>query len=266
MKKWTFVLALALVFSMVNLTGVFAHPKVSLLDEIQKRGVLKVGMFLQYPPTEYRDPVTKEPKGLEVDISNLMAKDLGVKLEIIDMEWDAIIPGLLAKKYDLTIASMSRKPSRNLAIAMTSNNLEDYAIMGLVRPDDTRTTIADFNKKGVVITALLGGITEHAARKFFPNATIKPMQQMPALLEVISRRADLVVNENVYAYNYLRQNPGKLKLVFEDNPLSHEPSAIGMRKGDQILLNWIDNWIQYQWDNHIIQPLIEKWIIKGVKE
>ena len=266
MKKWMFVLTLGLVFSMVSLTAVFAHPPMSLLDEIQKRGVLKVGMFLQYPPTEYRDPVTKEPKGLEVDISNLLAKDLGVKLEIIDMEWDAIIPGLLAKKYDIIIASMSRKPSRNLAIAMTSNNLEDYAIMGMVRPDDKRSAIEDFNKKGVVITALLGGITEHAARKFFPKATIKPLQQMPAVLEVVSGRADMIINENVYAYNYLRQNPGKLKLVFEENPLSHEPSCIGMRKGDQILLNWLDNWIQFQWDNHIIQPLIEKWVIKGVKD
>ncbi len=266
MKKTTFVLGVLTVFFMAGLVNVFAHPPVSLLDQIQKRGVLKVGMFLQYPPTEYRDPKTKEPKGLEVDISNLLAKDLNVKLEIIDMEWDAIIPGLLAKKYDVIIASMSRKPSRNLAIAITSNNLEDYAIMGLVRPNDKRSKIEDFNKKGVVITALLGGITEHAARKFFPKATIKPMQQMPAILEVVSRRADMIVNENVFAYNYLRQNPGKLKLVFEDNPLSHEPSAIGLRKGDQILLNWLDNWIQYQWDNHIIQPLVEKWVIKGVKD
>lgn len=266
MKKSAIVFGVLSVFLMASLTSVFAHPPVSLLDEIQKRGVIKVGMFLQYPPTEYRDPVTKEPKGLEVDIANLLAKDLNVKLEIIDMEWDAIIPGLLAKKYDVIIASMSRKPSRNLAIAITSNNLEDYANMAMVRPDDKRSKIEDFNKKGVVITCLLGGITEHAARKLFPKATINPLQQMPAVLEVVSGRADMIVAENVFAYNYLRQNPGKLKLIFEDNPLSHEPSAIGLRKGDQIFLNWLDNWIQYQWDNHVIQPLIEKWIIKGVKE
>jgi ABC-type amino acid transport substrate-binding protein len=89
---------------------------------------------------------------------------------------------------------------------------------------------------------------------------------MPAILEVISKRADLIVNENVYAYNYLRQNPGKLKLVFEEDPLSHEPSAISMRKGDQILLNWIDNWLRYQWDNRVMQDLIDKWVIKGVED
>ena len=266
MKKTAFVLGVLMAFFMAGLVNVFAHPPVSLLDQIQKRGVLKVGMFLQYPPTEYRDPKTKEPKGLEVDIANLLAKDLNAKLEIIDSEWDAIIPGLLAKKYDVIIASMSRKPSRNLAIAMTSNNLEDYAIMGMVRQNDKRSKIEDFNKKGVVITALLGGITEHAARKSFPKATIKPLQQMPAVLEVVSGRADMIVNENVYAYNYVRSNPGKLKIVFEDEPLSHEPSAMGIRKGDQIFLNWLDNWIQFQWDNNVIQPLIEKWIIKGVKD
>lgn len=266
MKKWMFVFILGLVFSMVSLTAVFAHPEVSLLDEIQKRGVIKVGMFLQYPPTEYRDPATKEPKGLCVDLTNKLAEDLGVKAEIIDMEWDAIIPGLLAKKYDIIIASMSRTPKRNLSIAMTSVNTEDYAMMGMVRPNETRTTLEEFNKKGVVVTCLLGGVADHVARRMFPNATIKAIQQMPAVLEVVSGRADLVVAENVYAYNYLRQNPGKLKMVFEDKPLTRAPSALGLRKGDQILLNWLNNWLQFQWDNRVMQELIQKWIIKGVKE
>jgi len=266
MKKWMFVLALGLVFLMISQTAVFAHPKISLLDEIQKRGVIKVGMFLQYPPTEYRDPVTKEPKGLCVDLTNKLAEDLGVKAEIIDMEWEAIIPGLLAKKYDIIIASMSRTPKRNLSIALTSVNTEDYAMMGMVRPGETRSTMKEFNKKGVVITCLLGGVADHVARSMFSNATIKAIQQMPAVLEVVSGRADLIVAENVYAYNYLRQNPGKLKMVFEEAPLTRAPSALGMRKGDQVLLNWMNNWLQFQWDNRVMQQLVEKWVIKGVKD
>jgi len=263
MKKTTIVLALALVFLMIGLTSVFAQE--SLLDKIQKRGVIKVGMFLQYPPTEFRDLKTHEPKGLEVDIAKLLAKDLGVKLKIVDVEWDAIIPGLLAKKYDVIIASMSRTPKRNLSIAITSKNLEDYAVMALVRKGDTRSTIDEFNKKGVVVTCLLGGVCEVAARKFFPNATIKPMQQMPGALEVEANRADMLVVENVFAYNYVRERPEKLKIIFSKHPLTHAPSAIGLRKGDQIFLNWLDNWIQYQWDNAVLQPLIDKWIVKGGK-
>ena len=64
MKKHTLVWVLVLVFSMIGINTALAGSEMSLLDEIQKRGVIKVGMFLQYPPTEYRDPVTKEPKGL----------------------------------------------------------------------------------------------------------------------------------------------------------------------------------------------------------
>lgn len=261
-RKWI-VLGIVFVLGVISAAGALAHPKVSLLDEIQKRGVIRVGMFLQYPPTEFRDPTTHEPKGLEVDIANLLAKDLGVKLEIIDMEWDAIIAGLLAKKYDLIIGSMSRTPKRNLSIAFTSKNLEDYANMALVRKEETRSTVEEFNKKGVVITCLMGGIAEVAARRFFPNATIKPMQQNPAVLEVEAGRADMIVVENVFAYNYIREHPEKLKIIFERNPLSHEPSAMGLRKGDQIFLNWLDNWIQYQWDNGTLQQLIDKWIVKG---
>ena len=120
MKKILIVNVLVWALSVVGSINSFADE--SLLDEIQQRGVLKVGMYLQYPPVMFRDPVTKEPKGLEVDIVNLLVKDLGVKAEIIDMEWKAIIPGLLAKKYDVVISGMSRTPKRNLAVSMTSNS------------------------------------------------------------------------------------------------------------------------------------------------
>jgi ABC-type amino acid transport substrate-binding protein len=73
----------------------------------------------------------------------------------------------------------------------------------------------------------------------------------------------MIVVENVFAYNYVREHPEKLKIVFEKNPLSHEPSAMGIRKGDQIFLNWLNNWIQYQWDQGTLQQLIDKWIVKG---
>jgi len=165
MKRVACVLLAMCIISAASLSSGWAQE--SLLDEIQKRGVVKVGMYLQYPPTEFRDPKTREPKGLEVDIANLLAEDLGVKLEIVDMEWDAIIPGLLAKKYDVVIASMSRTPKRNLSIAITSNNLEDYSTMALVRKGDTRSTVEEFNKKGVTVTCLMGGVVEVAAKKIF---------------------------------------------------------------------------------------------------
>jgi polar amino acid transport system substrate-binding protein len=263
MKKILIVFVLMCALCIGGAINSFAGDTMSLLDEIQKRGLIKVGMYLQYPPMEYRDPVTKEPKGLEVDIANLLAKDLGVKLEIVDMEWKAIIPGLLAKKYDVIIAGMSRTPKRNLAVAMTSNNLEEYATMALARIDDPRTTIADFNKKGVVVTCLQGSATEATSKRLFPKAEIKPLQMNPAVLEVQSRRADLVVVSNLFSYKYIRQNPGNVKVLFEDQPLANQPSAIGLRKGDQIFLNWLDNWIRYQRDQRTLQGLIDKWVVKG---
>jgi polar amino acid transport system substrate-binding protein len=265
MRKTILLLGCALFLSIVCVSGLFAQE--SLLDEIQKRGVVKVGMFLQWPPMEFRDPVTREPKGLEVDIANLLAADLGAKLEIIDMEWEAIIPGLLAKKYDVIIAGMTRTPKRNLAIELTSKNLEVSSVMALVRINETRSTYEDFNKKGTVITCLMGSTTAVSTiGKFFPLATMKPMQSNPAVLEVESGRADLCVISNIFAYNYVRTNPGKVKVIFEKTPLSYEPSAIGLRKGDCIFLHWLDNWIQYQWDRGILQSLMDKWVVRGGKD
>src|SRR6516162_5981073 len=62
------------------------------LDAIVKEGTLRVGIFLQYPPLQFRNPKTRTPEGFDVDLANLLAKDLGVKLDLVDMEWNSLIP------------------------------------------------------------------------------------------------------------------------------------------------------------------------------
>lgn len=261
MKKVAFVLTIAFMISICFSGTLLA--KEDLLDTIQKRGLIKVGMYLQFPPTEFRHPKTKEPMGLNVDFANQLAKDLGVKLEIVDMEWDAIIPGLIAKKYDIILASMSRTPQRNLSIAITSQSLEDYTIVGLKRKEDPRKKPEEFNKKDVVVTGILGSTTDFTIKRFFPEATFKGMQATPAVLEVEAGRADLFVQANMYCYEYLLNNPNsKLEIVFDDNPLAREPSGIGLRKGDPYLLDWLDNWIQFHWHQGLIPQLIDKWVKK----
>ena len=65
--------------------------KGSTLNKIIQKKVLRVGMEVEYFPFEYSDK-KGNPVGFDVDLAKLIAKELGVKLEIKDTEWTGLIP------------------------------------------------------------------------------------------------------------------------------------------------------------------------------
>ena len=93
---------LALVAAIV--TGVTAASATT-LDDIKKRGELVIGLEAQYTPYEFfKDG---EIIGYDVDILNKIANKLGVKLDLVDTEWNGIIPALLARKFDAILSGMT---------------------------------------------------------------------------------------------------------------------------------------------------------------
>jgi polar amino acid transport system substrate-binding protein len=100
-KQWVLIAVAAIIISaMVVPASVFGAE--SLLNSITKKGVIKIGTVLQFPPQMYRDE-KGQPAGYDVELMKMLANDMKVKLEIVDMEFDGLIPALLAKKnrYDL---------------------------------------------------------------------------------------------------------------------------------------------------------------------
>src|SRR5215471_422541 len=86
------------------------------IDAIKKAGVLRVGTWLQYEPEMYKDLKTGEIKGFWIELARKMATDLGVKLEIVDSDWDGLIPGLQAGKFEIVLAQMAITSKRALAV------------------------------------------------------------------------------------------------------------------------------------------------------
>jgi len=98
-------------------TAGFAQ-EISLLDEIQKRGVLRVGCMLDFPPLGWRNE-KGEPVGFNVRLAEDMAKALGVKLEVIETVSANRIPALVAKRIDVSSAGLTITTERAKAVAFT---------------------------------------------------------------------------------------------------------------------------------------------------
>jgi ABC-type amino acid transport substrate-binding protein len=232
------------------------------LDAIVKAGTLRMGIFLQYPPLQFRDPQTREPQGLDVDLANLLAKDMGVQPQLMDMDWNALIPGLYDNQYDIILASMVPTPTRALAIDF-SDHIEQFNEILMVRSDDSRFNSFDqLNSPNLKITFSTGSVSDYAAHRFFPQAQLLGMDQIPSVLQVAAGQADAVVVEDVFAVPYARDHP-ELRIIGLDNPLTGEPASIGVLKGQQDLLNYINTWIGYKRARKELQALFDTWGVRS---
>jgi polar amino acid transport system substrate-binding protein len=82
------------------------------------KGTLTVAMELKYPPTTFLAEDGKTPIGFNPDMVRLIAKKLGLQLEIVDVGFDTIIPSLQGNRYDMTATSMSPTPERVAVVDM----------------------------------------------------------------------------------------------------------------------------------------------------
>jgi ABC-type amino acid transport substrate-binding protein len=86
--------------------------------EASGNGTIKIAIEGAYPPYNYMNK-DNQLEGFDVDISNELAKRLGVKPELIAIPWDSMIPGLLAKKYDIIVSDMAITEERKKKVDFT---------------------------------------------------------------------------------------------------------------------------------------------------
>ncbi|HKY90058.1 MAG TPA: transporter substrate-binding domain-containing protein, partial [Nevskiaceae bacterium] len=97
----------------------------STLNQIIKRGELRVGLEAGYMPFEMLDK-NGNIIGFDVDIAKKMASVLKVKVRFVNTQWDGIIPALLTDKFDILMGGMTITPERNLQV----NFCKPYIVVG----------------------------------------------------------------------------------------------------------------------------------------
>jgi polar amino acid transport system substrate-binding protein len=106
----------ALAASLSLLGGLAAQADA--LDDVMKAKVLKVAVPQDFPPFGSVGP-DMQPRGYDIDTAALIAKELGVKLELVPVSSANRLPYLQTKKVDLVISSLGKNPDREKAIDFT---------------------------------------------------------------------------------------------------------------------------------------------------
>jgi polar amino acid transport system substrate-binding protein len=172
-----------------------------------KPGKLSVCTHLPYKPFQYKEG--NEVVGFDVDLLDLVAKDLGLEQEVVNIEWAQVTSGAAfqAKKCDMGMGAMTITPERQAAISITDPYMDATQVL-LVKADSPYKTLEDLKGKKVGVQADTTGkayADEQAKKIGFEVVVFNDL----ALQEnnVKSGRVDAAINDNGVLYDFVKANP-----------------------------------------------------------
>jgi len=239
-----------------------AHAGV--VDEIKARGVLLVGVegkgyggFMQVKKDGSLD-------GHDPELSALVAKRLGVKLQLVDTAWAGIVPALYAKRFDMILGGMTITKARMERV----NFSIPYADGSHVLMTPVNSTIKSVNDlSGKVLASQLGSASlnflkglesEIKAGGHAGFAQTKEYENFPeATLELDNARIDGLLIPKPVALEFIGNRPGRFKIAIEFPSKRYFGAA--MRKEDGDLLKVVNETIQAAKADGTLSKMQVKW-------
>jgi polar amino acid transport system substrate-binding protein len=255
MKTRRLILTLAAVAMSLPLTlgdGASAQG----LDAILKRGKVLIGIDMSVPPFSFQDE-KQQPAGSEVETAQLLAKDLGVELEIVPVTAANRIPYLQTNKVDLMMATFAISPERAKAVWFST----PYGATGsvLMAPEAAKIkSWADLAGKKVAVAR--GSFTEQAlATNAPPSAQIVRFDDdASATQAMVAGQVDAYGTAFPIAVTMIKRFPDK-KWEISYSMLTAW-YAVGMKRGDSDLLQWVNSFLFFHLQNGSLGKIYQKWM------
>ena len=250
---------LALVF-----TAASAHAADGAFERIIKTNTIRCGYFT-WPPYIVKDPNTGKLSGLNYDIMQALAKNLGLKTEwVLDVGVGDVAAALNANKFDVMCASVWTNPARLKTLTLTSPTL--YSVVyAFVRTDDARFDgdLAKVNAKTIRISGIDTDYSQDIANEKFPLATQVMLPQTASgsetLMQVVSKKADIVFVDQGLVNEFLKNNPNALRQVKNVPPVRIYGEVLSVKQGDILLKNMLDTAITQLTNDGTIASLVAKY-------
>ena len=232
----------------------------SVLEEIQDRGTIRVGLGLFEPWSLCN--ADGELIGMEIDVATKLAKDMGVEVEFVRTNWSYVISSLIAEDFDAIISGMTMLPSRNLRVNFSSpyNFTGVYLVANAENTADLES-LDDFNSSEVTIAARRGSSAIPAIENVFPDAMILLFDSASEVLAaVVAGDADAAAAFATTRTTWVEAHPDTLRLVSEES-FAAEALGMAVRKGDLDILNFLNSWIAVNEANGWLEQRRQYWFV-----
>ncbi|MFA4839821.1 MAG: ABC transporter permease subunit [Candidatus Neomarinimicrobiota bacterium] len=239
-------------------------PKIRLIG---KKGVFKFGTAAVTEPMSFMD-ANKNIVGFDVEFATYIARKLGKKLEIVDMEFGAMLPALIAGKVDMIGAGLSITEERAKKV-LFSESYYPSGIAVMVRekiiPTDTDSkfsTIDDIKDKRIGV--LLGSIHDSYATQKYPDADILQYQSISDMLIALnSGKVDVAFFDQAALNDVFSANEDIGLLA--DNVYS-VPIAAGFNMKNDKLRAQFNYFLRDIKSNGIYDDMVDRWMKQNVME
>jgi polar amino acid transport system substrate-binding protein len=210
----------------------------SALKHVLASGTIKVATCLSFTPFGFTNP-QGQPDGYDVDIAKELAKDMGVKLEVVDTTSSNRIPNLQTNKVDVVFCNFTRTLERAKEISFT----DPYVVATeglLVRSGSGITSLESM--KGRTVAVVKGSTNADVLRDRGVDVKVAEFDSsQAAVLAVKQGQADAMVEDSNFLQYQAKLNPG-LDVV-TSNLVPLEYNAFGVKQGDQVWVSYLNQFL-----------------------
>ena len=228
MKRMFAVMLAVLMLASVMTVAVSAKGSDDLLETIQERGTIIVGLEGDWAPWSYVDE-NDELTGYDVEVAKAIAAKLGVEIQIVPGEWDGLFAGMDAGRYDMVVNGVEMTEDREDKYDFSTPYAYIRTALIVKGDNDTIKTFEDLKGKKTAnsIASTYMNLAESYGATCYGVSTLDETLTM-----VLQGRVDATLNAIVSFTDYMAQHPdSNLKVVATTEDASNV--AIPMRKGDE---------------------------------
>jgi len=227
------------------------------LQEIKDSGKLVMGTSADYPPYEWH--LVKDGKdtvvGFDIDIAQAIADELGVELEIKDMDFDGLIPALSTGKIDMIIAGMNPTEERKQSVDFTDIYYTQKDAL-VIKSEDAENIQSENDLKKASLATQKTTIQETYLLENFPDAALQSVPKWnTAILSLVTGKVDAVLMVETVANQYVEQNEG-LEIAGFDVASTPNESAIAVAKDNKDFLDAVNDILDEMKESGQIEELM----------
>src|ERR1700754_1792820 len=175
--------------------GAEAQQLQSRLYEVTKNKKLRVCQYPLYYSISFRNPTTGKIEGIDADLAQELAKELGAELEIVESGFATFIADLQANKCEIGMFGVGATLKRAQAVEFSKPYLITN-IYAVTRKGGPIKSWADVDKKGVKAAVTLGSYIEPFMKSYLKNAeliSVAPPNTREG--ELVAQRVDVIITD-----------------------------------------------------------------------
>ncbi len=219
---------------LLNVSMCFAGEPTGRLEQVVSTDKLRVCIWPDYYSISYRDPRTQTLSGIDIDMANELAGDLGVRVEFVDSSFAKLIPDLLEDRCDVAMFAIGVTPQRLEHLRFTAPHLASDIYAITTRSNRRIRDWDDIDQPGSVVAVARGTLHEPVMRRNLQAAELRVLDSPHAReQEVESGRADVFMTDFPYSRRML-QTTDWARLIEPQQTYHITSYAYAMMPGDDV--------------------------------